>query len=103
MNQQLAGAPLPIHVDENVLHDLVVVPRVVCGGLICPSRFAGVGVASENCAAPLVVAGTAIRIPPSRIPAAVEEQVRFRVVRHVVPDSSTSQLPLVTSPRRHTQ
>src|SRR4029453_17126902 len=75
MDEQLSWPATVVHIDEDVLHDLVVVPGVVRGRLIGPARLAGVGITREDRRRPFVVARTQIRVPGTGIAGAVEEEI----------------------------
>src|SRR5205085_9731740 len=71
---------------------------IVRGDLERPARLAGVGIAGEKRARPLVVAGSQVGIPHAGVSGAVEDQVQLRVVRDPSPDVGAAELPLVAGP-----
>ena len=101
MDEQLARPAAVVHVDEHVLHDLVVVPRVVRGRPDRPTCASPVSASRANDRArPLVVAGAQIRVPDAGIAGAVEEQVGLGVVGDPAPHRRSAELPLFRRPRR---
>ena len=67
MHQHLPGLPLPFHVEQDHLIDVVPIVQVMRSRLVEPARLTRIGVASEDPGGPFVVARTLIGIPGSRI------------------------------------
>ena len=103
VKQQFSRLPLPGHIDENVLHDLVVVPAVMRFDLVGPLRGAGFRVSRPNRDRPFVVAGAHVIVPNSGIASTVIDEVEFGVVGDPAPDRSPAHMPLIRSPRTHAQ
>ena len=103
MNQQLALLAVPGHIDENVLHDLVVVKAIVRFDLISPFRHAGLRIARPDGDGPFVIAGTHVGIPDAGISGAVIDEVEFGIIGDPAPDGAAAELPLAGSPRFYAQ
>jgi hypothetical protein len=85
-------------IDDDVFVDAVVVKQIVRAELIKPDGFARVRISRKNSRRPFVVARTQFGIPDARIRRAVENQIRFRVVRDEAPDRAAADFPLVGIP-----
>src|SRR4029078_3833694 len=90
-------------VHENLLVDAVVVVQVVWSELVEPARLPGVYITRKDSARPLVVARSLIRIPWTRIPGAVKDEILFGVVRDPTPHGAAADFPRVARPTAHTK
>ena len=71
MDQDLAILSVDVEVDQHVFIDLVMIEQIVRIDLISPFGGAGIGVASEDCRRPQIVAWPLVRIPGARVCGAV--------------------------------
>ena len=69
-------------------------------GLEGPDHLARVGVARDDGGAPLVVAGSLLAVPRTRVRCAVIHEVELGVIRQPAPDSGAALLPGVGGPAR---
>ena len=103
MQEKLAVSSLPGHIDQNIFHDLVVVPGIVSNHLVRPFGLATLRIARPNRDRPFVVAGPHIRIPDARISRSVKDQIQFRIVGNPTPNRTAAHFPLAGIPRFEAQ
>src|SRR5690606_643011 len=103
VDQRPTHPAVDLLVDQDVLVDAVVVPRVVRRHLVGPARLTRIGVARPDRHRPLVVARPLIRVPGAGVARAVVEEVQLGVVRVPAPRRAAAPLPLVAGPRGHAE
>ena len=71
--------------------------------MIRPGRVSGLGLPGEDGRRPLVVPGTLVRVPRSRIRRAVVDEVEHRVVGEKTPHRAAADLPGLGRPALHSE
>src|SRR5690606_4566884 len=103
VDQRLAQPAVDLQVDQDVLVDAVVVPRVVRRHLVRPARLARPRVTRPDRHGPLVVAGPLVRVPGAGVPGPVVDEVQLRIVGVPAPRRAAAPLPLVARPGGHAE
>ena len=87
-------------IEQHVLVDAIVVPRIVRRHLIHPANLTRLRVLGPQRHRPLVVARTLVGVPRARVTRAVIEQVQRGIVGVPAPRRTAATLPLIALPRR---
>src|SRR5207248_3277699 len=98
MDDHLARGAREREIEHDVLVDAIVIESIVRAELIEPARLAGIRIAREHSAGPLVVAGTQLGIPRSGIGGTVEDQVEVGIVGDESPHVAAAGLPSIGWP-----
>jgi hypothetical protein len=103
VDHHLARGALPVEVEQHVLVDAVVVEEIVGIPLVRPRGLPVIGIPREDRRGPLVVAGTHVGIPRSRVGRSVVHEVEVGIVGDESPHGPSTDLPGIAGPALHAE